>query len=375
MVRVLVAGASGFVGRRLCPALTAAGHEVIAMTRSPGDYRGAGTPVYGDVLDADSLAAALAGCQAAYYLVHSLGDADFERKDALGAIVFGQSAKLAGLTRVVYLGALGRDDDTLSAHLRSRRDVESRLGSAGVPMTVVRAGIIVGDGGFSWEMTRQLVEHLRVMVTPRWVATRTQPIALDDVVRYLLEVLVLPEAAGRVFEVGGPEILQYGTMLRRVAAHRGSPAHDRAGSGGQSSTVLAVADPLHRRRHRHGTGAHRLDDQRGRGARPVDPRPRTVPPDVLQRRRPQGPRRGPSGQAGPMTAGRPEPAVGAMGRDHRRSTPGGRSPTDRLREGRRRSGFGGRRRIVAVSGIVGAGLLGLSFSRQPGSGEFYVLTA
>jgi uncharacterized protein YbjT (DUF2867 family) len=121
------------------------------------------------------------------------------------------------LTGIVYLGGLGRDDDRLSAHLRSRRDVEDRLRSAGVPLTVVRAGIIVGQGGLSWEMTRQLVEHLRVMVTPKWVATRTQPIALDDVVRYLLEVLVLPEAAGRIFEVGGPEVLQYVTMLRRVA--------------------------------------------------------------------------------------------------------------------------------------------------------------
>jgi uncharacterized protein YbjT (DUF2867 family) len=221
VVRVLVAGASGFVGRRLCPALTAAGHDVVAMTRSPDDYKGAGTPRFGDVQDADSLTVALTGCQSAYYLVHSLGDADFERKDARGATLFARSAKLAGLTRIVYLGGLGCDDDTLSAHLRSRRDVEDRLGSAGVPLTVIRAGIIVGHGGLSWEMTRQLVEHLRVMVTPKWVATRTQPIALDDVVRYLLEVLVLPETAGRTFEVGGPEILQYVTILRRVAALEG----------------------------------------------------------------------------------------------------------------------------------------------------------
>jgi uncharacterized protein YbjT (DUF2867 family) len=217
-VKVLVAGASGFVGRRLGPALAGVGHDVIAMSRSPAAYSGPGTAVYGDVLDADSLVSALAGCQVAYYLVHSLDDPDFERKDALGATTFGQSAKLAALTHVVYLGGLGRDDDTLSAHLRSRRDVERRLVSAGVPVTVIRAGIIVGHGGLSWELTRQLVEHLRVMVTPKWVATRTQPIALDDVVRYLLKVLVLPEAAGRVFEVGGPEILQYETMLRRVAA-------------------------------------------------------------------------------------------------------------------------------------------------------------
>ncbi len=193
----------------------------MAMTRCPDDYKGAGTPRYGDVQDADSLIAALAGCQSAYYLVHSLGDSDFERKDARGATLFGRSAKLAGLTRIVYLGGLGRDEDTLSAHLGSRRDVENRLASAGVPLTVIRSGIIVGHGGLSWEMTRQLVEHLRVMVTPKWVATRTQPIALDDVVRYLLEVLIRPEAADRIFEVGGPEILQYATMLRHVAALEG----------------------------------------------------------------------------------------------------------------------------------------------------------
>ena len=190
------------------------------MTRSPDNYQGAGTPRYGDVQDADSLTAGLGRLPLRVLSRHSLGDADFERRDAHGATLFARSAKLAGLTRIVYLGGLGRDDDTLSAHLRSRRDVENRLGSGGVPLTVIRAGIIVGHGGLSWEMTRQLVEHLRVMVTPKWVTTRTQPIALDDVVRYLLEVLVLPEAAGRIFEVGGPEILQYVTMLRRVAASR-----------------------------------------------------------------------------------------------------------------------------------------------------------
>ena len=238
-VRVLVAGASGFVGRRLCPALTAAGHDVIAMTRSPAEYRGAGTPVYGDVLDADSLASALAGCQAAYYLVHSLGDADFERKDARGATLFGQSAKLAGLQCVVYLGALGREDDTLSAHLRSRRDVENRLALAGVPVTVIRAGIIVGHGGFSWELTRQLVEHLPVMVTPKWAATRTQPIALDDVVQYLLEVPVIPGAAGP----GGTDVMPvlsglsyhpfYGPTTRTApsGANVATPAPLRRGTG------------------------------------------------------------------------------------------------------------------------------------------------
>ena len=222
-VRVLVAGASGFVGRRLCAALTAAGHDVVAMTRDPAAYAGAGTPVHGDVHDPGTLDPAMAGCQAAYYLVHSLNDADFERLDAAAAVSFGRAAALAGLARIVYLGGLGEDTDSLSAHLRSRRQVEKLLGSAGVPVTVIRAGIIVGHGGISWELTRQLVEHLPAMITPRWVATRTQPIAVDDVVRYLLGVLARPEAAGRVFEAGGPEVLQYATMLRRVAAIEGRP--------------------------------------------------------------------------------------------------------------------------------------------------------
>ena len=222
-MKVLVAGASGFVGRRLCAALEQAGHEVAAMTRNPGRYRGAGTPVPGDVHDPASLKPAMAGCQAAYYLVHSLHDADFARKDADGATAFGAAAAVAGLRRIVYLGGLGDDADDLSEHLRSRREVEKLLGAGGVPVTVIRAGIIVGHGGTSWELTRQLVEHLPVMVTPRWVATRTQPIAVDDVVRYLAGVLEPPQAAGRVYEAGGPEVLRYSTMLQRVAAIEGRP--------------------------------------------------------------------------------------------------------------------------------------------------------
>jgi uncharacterized protein YbjT (DUF2867 family) len=220
---VLVAGASGFVGRRLTKALEDAGHEVRAMTRRPEDYAGPGEPVHGDVHDAPSLPEALKGCAAAYYLVHSLDSPDFERLDAEAARAFGAAAAEAGLEQIVYLGGLGRDGDELSAHLRSRREGERLLGEAGVPVTVVRAGIIVGHGGLSWELTRQLVEHLPAMVTPRWVRTRTQPIAVDDVVRYLVGVLGHPAASGRVFEVGGPEVLQYVTMLKRVAAIENRP--------------------------------------------------------------------------------------------------------------------------------------------------------
>ncbi len=216
-MRVLVAGATGFVGRRLCRALVDAGHEVVAMTRHPDDYSGPGVPVHGDVHAPDSLPSALGKADAAYYLVHSLDAPDFERRDAAAAKAFGEAAGDAGVRRIVYLGGLGDDSDALSAHLRSRRAVEGLLDAGGVPVVTLRAGIIVGHGGISWELTRQLVEHLPAMVTPRWVSTRTQPIAIDDVVRYLVAALTLPLQGSRAFDVGGSEVLEYVTMLRRVA--------------------------------------------------------------------------------------------------------------------------------------------------------------
>ncbi len=220
---VLVAGASGFVGRRLCPALAAAGQHVRAMTRHPDSYSGDGVAVYGDVHEPRTLAAALDGCRAAYYLVHSLDSKDFERLDAEAAKAFGEAAADAGVEQIIYLGGLGSETDTLSSHLRSRREVEGLLGSGGVPVTVLRAGIIVGRGGISWEMTRQLVDHLPAMVTPRWVRTKTQPIAVADVVRYLVGVLDEPRAKGKVLEIGGPDTMQYVTMLRRVAEIKKRP--------------------------------------------------------------------------------------------------------------------------------------------------------
>jgi uncharacterized protein YbjT (DUF2867 family) len=220
-MRIVVAGASGFVGRRLCPALEQAGHDVVAMTRNPDGYRGAGRPVRADVHDAASLDDALAGADAAYYLVHSLDDPDFRRADAEAARTFAKAAGAAGLRRIVYLGGLGDDADDLSAHLRSRREVERILGEGGVPVITLRAGIIVGHGGISWEMTRQLVEHLPAMITPRWVRTRTQPIGIADVVRYLVGILEAPVEGSRSFDVGGPEVLEYVQMLRRVAAIEG----------------------------------------------------------------------------------------------------------------------------------------------------------
>ena len=214
---VLVAGASGFVGRRLCPALAEAGHDVRAMTRHPDTYQGAGVAVFGDVHDPGTLTDALSGCSVAYYLVHSLDSKDFQRLDAEAARAFGRAAAEAGVEQIIYLGGLGSDSDNLSAHLRSRREVEGLLGSAGVPVTVLRAGILIGSGGLSWEITRQLVDHLPAMVTPRWVSTRTQPIAIDDVIRYLVGICDKDEALGQVYEIGGPDQLSYVDMLRLAA--------------------------------------------------------------------------------------------------------------------------------------------------------------
>ena len=146
-MRILVTGASGFVGSRLVAALDGGGHEVRAMTRRPERYEGAGRPIAGDVGEERSLREALEGCEAAYYLVHSLDSKDFERLDAEAARAFGQAAADAGVEQIVYLGGLGSDGEILSSHLRSRREVEGLLGQAGVPVTVLRAGIIVGSGG------------------------------------------------------------------------------------------------------------------------------------------------------------------------------------------------------------------------------------
>ncbi len=211
--RVLVTGATGFIGSRLTAQLAGQGHEVRAMTRRPASYEGAGRAVQGDVGDRGSLTESLGGVDVAYYLVHSLDRPDFEKIDAVGARNFASAAAAGGVQQIVYLGGLGSEEQALSAHLRSRREVERILQEGEVPVTVLRAAVIVGAGGISWEMTRQLVQNLPAMLTPTWARTRTQPIAIDDVIRYLEGVLGREEAYGQVYEIGGPEALDYVQML------------------------------------------------------------------------------------------------------------------------------------------------------------------
>ena len=157
------------------------------------------------------------GVDVAVYLVHSLGDNDFEKMDAGAAQAFGLAAAASGVRQIVYMGGLGKDDEKLSAHLRSRREVEKLLGTSGVPVTVLRAAIVVGAGGISWEMTRQLVQHLPAMVVPKWADTRTQPVAIDDVVRYLAGVIGVERAFGQVYEIGGADRLTYVEMMQQAA--------------------------------------------------------------------------------------------------------------------------------------------------------------
>jgi uncharacterized protein YbjT (DUF2867 family) len=218
MARILVTGATGFIGRRLVRALVEAGHDVKAMTRHPETYDGPGRPVRGDVGERASLTEPLEDVDVAYYLVHSLDNTDFEKRDADAARMFAKVAATTGVGQIIYLGGLGNEHNgALSAHLRSRREVEGLLGSTGIPVTVLRAAIVVGKGGVSWEMTRQLVKKLPAMVVPKWVGTRTQPIGIDDVVSYLVGVAGHEKALGQVFEIGGPEVLTYGEMLQQAA--------------------------------------------------------------------------------------------------------------------------------------------------------------
>lgn len=222
-MRILVTGATGFVGSRLVPALLDAGHEVTALVRDADRYAGPATVrvVEGDLLEPGSFDEAL-DVDAAYYLVHSMqSGGDFEDRDRRAARNFARATSDAGVERVVYLGGLGAERDRLSEHLQSRREVEYILAQGDYALTTLRAAIIVGEGSAGFEMVQQLAKRLPVMVTPKWVKTECQPIAIDDVVTYLVGVLDVPETAGKTYEIGGPDVLTYGEMLQQTGEQSG----------------------------------------------------------------------------------------------------------------------------------------------------------
>lgn len=223
---VLLTGATGYVGGRLLPLLAADGWRVRCLARRPEHLRPrvpAGVEVaQGDLLDAASLSAAMRGVEAAFYLVHSMGaTGDFETQDRLAADNFAAAARAADVQRIIYLGGLGAEEPGLSAHLRSRHEVGQRLRAHGVPVIEFRASIIIGSGSLSFEMIRALVERLPVMLTPRWVNVAAQPIAIDDVLAYLRGALTLPTSGHAIFEIGGPDRVSYGDLMREYARQRG----------------------------------------------------------------------------------------------------------------------------------------------------------
>ena len=215
-IKVLVAGGSGFIGRHLVDRLLDRGAKVVVMSRTPSPRDDNAVEIGADVSDPASLAKAVKGMDVAYYLVHSLDRDDFETADREGARNFALAAKAAGVRRVVYLGGLGADGDELSPHLRSRREVEQIL-SDHVETVALRASIVVGQGSASWEILCQLVERLPVMVTPRWVKTVTQPIAVDDVVEYLVRSSDGDVVPADHYDIGAPEPTTYQNMMSIVA--------------------------------------------------------------------------------------------------------------------------------------------------------------
>lgn len=223
--RVLLTGGTGYIGGRLLRLLESQGYRVRCLARRPEVLRQKAAPsteiVAGDLLDRASLDQALRGVDAAYYLVHSMGSGSFEEADRTAARNFAEAAKEAGVARIIYVGGLGSDVEELSPHLRSRQEVGRILRESGVPVLEFRASIVIGSGSLSFEMIRSLVERLPVMIMPKWVSVMAQPIAIDDMLGYLLAALRLPVSEYRVYEIGGAEQVSYADIMRAYARQRG----------------------------------------------------------------------------------------------------------------------------------------------------------
>jgi len=223
--RVLLTGATGYVGGRLLAELEQRSMPLRCFTRRPEALRGRVAPsteiAAGDALDAAAVRRALEGASAAYYLIHSMGGEDFAARDREAARIFGEAARDVGVRRIIYLGGLGEGASGLSEHLRSRQETGEILRQSGVPVVELRASIVLGSGSLSFEMIRALVERLPVMICPRWVAVETQPIAVEDLIAYLVAALDLPAGDERIYEIGGPDRVTYGDLMREYAWQRG----------------------------------------------------------------------------------------------------------------------------------------------------------
>jgi uncharacterized protein YbjT (DUF2867 family) len=218
-VNVVVFGASGTIGRPLLAEL-AHEHDAVGVSRTQRPDAGNVSWKTADATDRRSVSRVLEGADVVYYLVHSLGSADFEEQDLKAAETTAREAERAGVKQLVYLGGLGDDSPDLSAHLRSRRETGKRLAATSVPVTTLHAAMVVARGSAAFETIVALVDRLPAMVTPRWVSTRTQPVALPDVVAYLAGVCGLEPAFGAAYDVGGPEVMTYREMIERIARLR-----------------------------------------------------------------------------------------------------------------------------------------------------------
>ncbi len=223
---ILLTGATGYIGGRLLKNLEQSGQRLRCLARHPVALRSSAATdtelVAGDVLDPASLGVSLQRVDTAYYLVHSMGSGgDFEIEDRQAAQNFANAARQAGVRKIIYVGGLGESDEKLSAHLRSRHEVGRILRESGVPVIEFRASIVIGSGSLSFEMIRALTERLPVMIAPRWVETPAQPIAIEDLLAYLVEALELPAGQTQIFEIGGTEQASYGEIMEEYARQRG----------------------------------------------------------------------------------------------------------------------------------------------------------